>query len=65
MRVARCNRRRQREAGLVTVIVLALVILLGIYLEINMRVLAHLKGEVQLIDQSKTVSEPVDAKPEP
>jgi len=62
MRIGNHIRSRRREQGLVTVIILALIILICIYVEANMRVLAALKGEIELIDQSRTVSDPVEAE---
>lgn len=55
----------RREQGLVSVIVLVLILLLGIYIEANMRVLSALKGEIRLIDDSCAVSEPVQGEAPP
>jgi hypothetical protein len=55
----------RHQQGLVTVIILALVILLALFLEVNLRVLTMLKGEIELIEASGMVSEAREPEADP
>lgn len=59
------GRSRRHEPGFVTVIILILVVLASLYVAANMRVLATLRGELELLDRKSTVSEPCDPEPTP
>lgn len=45
--------RTQRESGSATVLVLALVAIMMVFLTANQRVLYHLKREVRLVEQQQ------------
>ena len=57
---SRTRRRRRSEQGLVTVLVLILMLLAGIYVAVNNRVLAILKSELELLQQRHAISQPVE-----
>jgi hypothetical protein len=54
------KRRQSRERGLVAVIVLILIVLVGLYVQSNTRVLSALRQEIQSIERSRVLSERVE-----
>lgn len=64
-RQQRHGARRRREAGLVTVLVLILIVLAGIYVEANTRTLRTLRAELDWVEQHHAVSKPANPEPGP
>ncbi|MGA1238358.1 MAG: hypothetical protein ACO34E_16025 [Limisphaerales bacterium] len=53
---------RPGESGLVTVIILALIVLVAIYVRLNSGSIERMKQEVELISRTSAVSVPVEAE---
>lgn len=62
MKVGLDDKGRGGERGLVTVIVLALIILVAIYVRLNSGAIRAMKEEVELISRTSEVSSSVDVE---
>lgn len=60
MKVCAKRAGRSRERGLVTVIILALIVLVAIYVQLNSGSIERMKQEVELISRTSAVSSPVE-----
>ncbi|MFM1945097.1 MAG: hypothetical protein RI897_4079 [Verrucomicrobiota bacterium] len=60
MKVCAEHTARSGERGLVTVIMLALIVLVAIYVRLNSGSIERMKQEVELISRTSAVSSPVE-----